>query len=841
MPDLMRASGMGVPPHRRRCAVRAAFCVPFTSAALVSLTGEAAAQSDPIALGLAYLEALKSLDQHELAGLALFIGVLFFAVVSAVLLVRTYDRLGAQRARNSTVMAALVREIDRLYDLIVSEPQVVVAWNHNAAPEIIGDPAIIAPNLTVDQVLSFAAWLRPEQALHLESHVDRLLGRGESFTISLTSATGRYLTAEGRAIGGSAVLKLQDVSGVKRDLADLAHHHRQLQAETNALRAIVEALPAPAWVRDADGRIAFVNPAYARAVEAPDATSAVTGGRELLDGATRAELERGRVEGTPLMRRAAVIVAGARRTFDIIDMVAAGGSAGIGLDATEVETLRGEIARTIVSHRRTLDQLTTAVAIFGADHKLAFYNSAYRTLWDIEPGFLDETPTDSAVLDRLRAARRLPEQQDFRVWKAQLHEAYRATEPEAFEWHLPDLRTLRVVTTPNPDGGVTYLFDDVTERLNLERRFDALIRVQRETLDNLSEAVAVFGSDGRVRLFNPVFAKMWGLAPDALDQRPHIEAVIASCRAYHGEESTWQTLRTAVTALEDRNPKTLRIERTDGTVIDCRTVPLPDGATLVTFHDITDSVSVERVLTERNEALVAADAIKIDFVQHVSYELRSPLTNIIGFTHFLDDPVTGPLTEKQREYLGYITASSNALLAIINNILDLASIGAGAMQLDLEPVDIRATMHAAAEGVQDRLVKNNIKLDIKAPPDVGTFVADERRIRQVLFNLLANAVGFSPPGETVALTALRAADSVIFAISDHGPGISNEIKDKVFDWFESDTQGGRHRGAGLGLSIVRSFVELHGGKVQIESVPGQGTTVVCIFPVAAVASLSAAE
>jgi signal transduction histidine kinase len=840
MPDLIRASGMGMPPHRRRCAMLAAFGVSRAAATLVCLSREAAAQGDPMALGLAYVDALKSIDQHELAGLALFIGVLFFAVVSSVLLVRTYDRLGAQRTRTDAEAAALAREIDRLYDIILSEPQVVVAWN-NAVPEIIGDPAIIAPELTVDHVLTFAAWLRPEQALHLETHVDRLLGRGESFAISLTTASGRYLTAEGRAIGGSAVLKLADVSGVKRDLADLVHHHQQLQGEAGALRAVIEALPAPAWVRDGSGRIAFVNSAYARAVEAPDATSAVAAGRELLDSATRADLERGRADGVPVMRRAAVIVAGARRIFDVTDLPVAGGSAGFGLDASEVETLRAEIARTVLAHRRTLDQLTTAVAMFGADHKLAFYNSAYRTLWDIDPGFLDETPTDSAVLDRLRAARRLPEQQDFRSWKAQLHEAYRATEPRESEWHLPDLRTLRVVTTPNPDGGVTYLFDDVTERLNLERRFDALIRVQRETLDNLSEAVAVFGSDGRVRLFNPVFAKMWGLAPDTLEQRPHIEAVIASCRAFHAGEATWQTLHTAVTALEDRTPKTLRIERTDGAVIDCRTVPLPDGATLVTFHDITDSVHVERVLTERNEALVAADAIKIDFVQHVSYELRSPLTNIIGFAHFLDDPVTGPLTEKQREYLGYITASSNALLAIINNILDLASIGAGAMRLDLEPVDIRATMHAAAEGVQDRLVKNNITLDIKAPPDIGSFVADERRVRQILFNLLANAVGFSPPGETVALTALRAADAVIFAVSDHGPGISSEIKDKVFDWFESGTSGTGHRGAGIGLSIVRSFVELHGGKVSIESVPGQGTTVVCIFPVAAAASLSAAE
>jgi signal transduction histidine kinase len=841
MPGLVRASGIGMPPRKRRHAMTVATSVPLITAALLWPTAKAAAETDPLTLGLAYLDAFKALDQHEVAALALFIGVLFFAVVCAVLLVRTHDRLGAQRTRSAAAVSALNGEIDRLYDLMLSEPQVVVRWHHNAAPEIVGDPSLIATNLAADQMLTFAAWLRPEQALHLESHVDRLLGRGESFTISLTTASGRYLAAEGRAIGGSAVLKLQDVSGVKRDLADLAHRHQELRAETDALRAVVEALPAPVWIRDAAGRIVFVNSSYARAVAASDATSAVAAGRELLDAATRDELDRSRTEGVAAPRRATVTIAGTPCSFDVVDVPLSGGSAGIGWDATEVETLRGEITRTVEAHRRTLDQLPTAVAIFGAGHKLAFYNAAYRTLWDLEARFLDEHPTDSAVLDRLRASRRLPEQQDFRSWKGQLHAAYRATEPNELVWHLPDLRTLRVVTTPNPDGGVTYLFDDVTERLNLERRFDALIRVQRETLDNLSEAVAVFGSDGRVRLFNPEFATMWGLAPAVLDQHPHIEAVIASCRARHAEEATWQTLRMAVTALDDRTPRTLRIIRRDNSVVDCGTVPLPDGATLVTFHDVTDSVNVERVLTERNEALMQADAIKIDFVQHVSYELRSPLTNIIGFTHFLGDPQTGALTDKQQEYLGYITASSNALLAIIDNILDLASIGAGAMQLELEPVDIRATMHAAAEGVQDRLVKNNIRLDIKAPPDVGTFVADEQRIRQILFNLLANAVGFSPPGETVVLTALRAADSVIFAVSDHGPGIPSERKDKVFDWFESETQGTRHRGAGLGLSIVRSFVELHGGKVRIESVPGEGTTVVCIFPAAAAASLSAAE
>jgi signal transduction histidine kinase len=252
---------------------------------------------------------------------------------------------------------------------------------------------------------------------------------------------------------------------------------------------------------------------------------------------------------------------------------------------------------------------------------------------------------------------------------------------------------------------------------------------------------------------------------------------------------------------------------------------------MATFQDITDTVNVERALREKNEALVAADAIKIDFVHHVSYELRSPLTNIIGFAHFLGDQAFGSLTEKQHEYLGYLTASTNALLAIINNILDLATIDAGAMTLNLGEVDIRATMEAAAEGVQDRLVKSNIRLDIRAQANIGSIVADDRRLRQVLFNLLSNAVGFSPAGGTVTLIAERRPGAIAFTVVDHGPGIPPESRDKVFDWFETDPRGSQHRGPGLGLSLVRSFVELHGGNVSIESTPGQGTTITCLFPV----------
>ena len=183
------------------------------------------------------------------------------------------------------------------------------------------------------------------------------------------------------------MLRINDVTGVKKDLAELNHRYHRLQADTDAVRALIDALPSPVWTRDASGRLAFANPAYARAVEAADVATAVSSRRELLDSGTREDIERSRGSGAAYSGRAAVIVAGARRIFDILDVPNPRGSAGIGRDTTEIETLRAEIERAIEAHRRILDQLSTAVAIFGPDHKLTFYNAAYQALWDLDAAF----------------------------------------------------------------------------------------------------------------------------------------------------------------------------------------------------------------------------------------------------------------------------------------------------------------------------------------------------------------------------------------------------------------------------------------------------------------------
>jgi signal transduction histidine kinase len=270
--------------------------------------------------------------------------------------------------------------------------------------------------------------------------------------------------------------------------------------------------------------------------------------------------------------------------------------------------------------------------------------------------------------------------------------------------------------------------------------------------------------------------------------------------------------------------------RPDQSVVDFVVAPLPDGATLITFADVTDSKRYERALIERNEALVLADRLKSQFMRHVSYELRTPLTNIIGFTELLMQPAAEALTRKQREYLNDILASSSTLLAIIDDILDLITIDAGALELKLTPVKVAGIVEAAVLGVRDRATRERLNIDVRIDEGAEEFIADEARVRQVLYNLLSNAIGFSKPGDTVTVSAWREAGMMAFAVEDQGVGIPKEEQRRVFDRFESRSQGSKHRGAGLGLSIVKSLVELHGGVMALESEPGRGTRVTVRFP-----------
>ena len=797
-------------------------------------------------------EALRGVDAPlaTSAGLAsIQAAVIGMAVLIVAFAAMALFHLASRRAWARRVgemeaeLAGAAARVDRAALIVRSDPQIVIAWDRpDAEPSIEGDFTVVAGAPAPRSVLSFALWLEPETAARVEEAVSRLLTRGEAFCLPAVSLRGRHLEIGGRPVSGSAVVRVRDVSGDRLEATRMREKVAETEASTNAAKLALAEAAILAWGRDSDGRLVWCNAPYARAVEAADENAAVDQSAELFDPGLRREAATALGQTGIWRRRAGAVVGGERRTFEVAEVVSANGAAGVAYDVSEAASLKAQMERNDDDYSRMIDRLSTAVAIFDKSKRLTFYNAAYAQMWSLEPAFLETHPTDGEILDRLRTKRQLPEQADFRAWKTQLMEAYQAPDPSETVWYLPDGRALRVVTSPNPKGGVTYLYDDATQSYALASQVTALTHVQGETLDALKEGVAVFGADGRMKLFNPVFAEMWGIDPARLADHPHIDAIIEGCRALCREPASWDGLRGVVVGLhEHRASLSARIERVDNLTLECATLPLPDGATLLTFLDVTASANVQRALTERNEALVAAEKLRNDFVNHVSYELRTPLTNIIGFTQLLAAGGVGPLNPKQLEYAGFITNSSHALLAIIDDILDLASIDAGALELRVEPVDVAEAMRAAAAGVQDRLDEASIELRMVITDGVGAFAADGRRVRQVLFNLLSNAINYSEPGQTVTLAAMRRTDEIVFKVSDRGRGIPSEMIDRVFDRFETFPNGSRHRGPGLGLSIVKAMVELHGGRVLIDTAPGEGTTVTCIFPVEPAMTVAGAE
>lgn len=785
----------------------------------------ASAQSLDFAVAQGFDSSLASLVFTS--GLSLFIVALSLAFIQERRAWRNSGRGLAQALDEARA------RLDRARAFLESEEQLLLSWAGADSDVEINIASLRLPHdLSPPEALDFNIWLEPDDAASLTVAIDKLRSKGERFRVVLAGrAEGRHFEAEGCAVGFSAVLRIREVSGDRLDLIAAKERCATLVSERDSLAALLDAAPTPVWIADPTGRLIFVNNAYVAAVEAQTSTEAIGKSLPLLDQTAREAAAAAIARGGVWRARAPAIVAGKRHLLDVTQLAVPQGEGAIAIDREEIETLREDLQQQMQSHKRVLDQLPTAIAIFDRSRQLVYRNEAYARLWQIDAGFLDQKPTDDEILDRLRAGRQVPAEVDFRAGRARILEAYRSTEPVRQTWHLPDGRIIDVVAHPNTLGGVTYLYDDATQTYELETRFNALNRTQSETLETLREGVAVFGADGRLKFCNPAFIRLWRLDPGALEKNPRFDVLAGRGSALFRNTDTLETLRAFVTGFDEmREGFTRRIECNDGVVIDCTAQSLLDGASLLTFVDVTADVNAERVLSERNKALLAAEKLRNDFIHHVSYELRSPLNNINGFVHLLNEQATGPLNQKQLEYLGYVSKSSAALLAIVDDILDLATIDDDAMALEITDVDVAATMRSAIEGVQDRLVENDIDVRIVAMDNVGSFRGDAKRVRQILFNLLSNAIGFSSAGQTVTLAAMRRGDEVVFKVTDRGRGIPPEIIERIFDRFESHTTGTRHRGVGLGLSIVRDFMELHGGKIFVDSAPGEGTTVTCVFP-----------
>jgi signal transduction histidine kinase len=650
------------------------------------------------------------------------------------------------------------------------------------------------------------------------SHAQKLKAlfeRGEVCAFEARGPRGGVLV-EGRAAGTRAWLRLAAAAANETGLPDAGR-----------FAAFMDGLVEPAWISGADGAPVWGNAAYLRVVGVETAADATRDNKSIDRAADALAVEAAKAgELRELVRW--VPLDGRRRALRFSAQPLDGGGVGVfSSDVTEVEDMRDALKKHVEAHDETLNHIADAVAIFSQSRRLAFHNTAFAELWGLEPAWLAERPTHGEVLDRLRQRRRLPETVDYAKWKAAELARYEDLGPQADEmWDLPDGRTLRVVRQPHPLGGMLLLYSDITGELRLKAQYNALIQVQQATLDKLNDAVAVFGSDGRLRLHNEAFETFWNVSAQALEAAVDFEGVVELCVPRLHDLSFWRELKGRVADPDPqmRAPTSGETRTSDNRIIVYQSRPLPDGATLIAFADVTDTRQLESALADRSQALTEAERLKRDFVGNVSYELRTPLTTIIGYSELLER--ADGLSDRSRGHVASVRSAATQLARSIDDVLDMAQIDAGEMALEIQDIRVASLLSDAQERSLKLAQIGGVTLSVECDKDVGLIRGDHKRLSQILDHLIENALRQTPPDGVVTLSARRALGEVRLDVTDTGRGVPFHVQAHIFDRFVGRDRGG----PGLGLALVKALVELHGGWVALESEPGAGSMFTCHLP-----------
>jgi signal transduction histidine kinase len=663
----------------------------------------------------------------------------------------------------------------------------------------------------------------------------------KSFSLSLRPHGGhRTMHLQGgpapAALGaaGTVLLWVSDASEAQHAMVEAWRERDDALGAFEALSGLIDAAPFPMWFRDTNLQLSLVNAAYVAAVEASDSAAVISNNVELCEtvggvSATDAAAM-ARDHHEPYIRTIPVTVTGERRIMRVVDVPLAPsggrmiGIAGYAVDMQELESERGGHRRFVEAQRAVLDRLSAAVAQFGPDRDLLFANLPFRRLFGIDPDTLAEAPQFVRLLERWRDAGRTPEVRDFPAWRAAHEQWFALPEGVEEEWLLRDGTHLRIFAQPRPDGGLMLVAEDRTEQVQLAGARDTLLRVRTATFDNLFEAIAVFAPDGRLHLWNQRFRRIWAVDEHQLAAHPRVDVLMAGLADRLAKPEQINVVQEIIRAATlERIQRKGEIRFADGRFFDFASIPLPDGNALLIMIDISDSRRIQSALRERNEALEAADRVKTAFLSRMSYELRTPLTSIAGFTEMLQGGYAGSLNDQQGSYIGAIMDSVAVLTRHIDNVLDLAQADAGTLAIDHVPVDIKALMEKAVSNAMPFAANERVELAMEFADEVGTVSGDHSRLMRMLGSLIDNAIRFTAPARRqegrVLVHASSDAHQVTLVVSDNGPGLPDDVTAVISGELAATTAGG------IGLALTRQLVAAHGGVMDVMTEKDQGTMI----------------
>lgn len=433
-------------------------------------------------------------------------------------------------------------------------------------------------------------------------------------------------------------------------------------------------LTIPVWIRDSNGKISYINNIYKKLTDSGD--------EDFLEISSKSQniAEKVIKENKELSEEVFLVLGNQRIPMKVteapfLDSVQYNeGSIGFAFDIKEIEKQRSDIKYINSIYQNFFNYSSTAVAIFDAMQKLTFYNQAFVKLWKLKESFLQNYPSYSEILEELRSKSLIPEQINFRKYKEQALSVFTSivrTDEELL--YLPDNRTLRQVIIPLSNGSLLFSYDDQTNVLELERSYNVLLSVQKQTIDNINEGVAVFTEDGILNFCNQKFLQL--LDKTEIQGKIHYQQFFATLQKdiiSLNDISNWQDIKQKFISFFNAGNKAYEVlELKNNTYYEFFVTILPDASRLFTINNITDSYKLQKALTAERDALEKANIQKINFLKNVSYQIRSPLTTIMGYSELIKEFSKAGYKNIDEGYLDNILESSKQLSNLIEDIIIL--------------------------------------------------------------------------------------------------------------------------------------------------------------------------
>jgi len=496
-----------------------------------------------------------------------------------------------------------------------------------------------------------------------------------------------------------------------------------------------------------------------------------------------------------------------------------------------------ERRRSTILLQEAINSISEGFALYDADDRLVLFNERYVDFYDKVADIFQAGTSYREMLqvaaERGQFIAAVGREDEWVEDRLQSH-----LDPEGpIEMELANGRWVRITETKMPSGGVAGLRIDITA----EKRAQIALRESEARLSGMlsisPDAIIACDRYYKIILFNEGAERLFGYSKDEALGRSVGMLLPPEFRDQHHEHmAVFAEMPQTSLTIPDRGgifglKKSGAVFPAEASVTK---LEIGDDLTFtVMLRDTTERQRVEADLQTAREDAETANSAKSEFLANMSHELRTPLNAIAGFSQVLLSDIAGPMNEKQREYVGDVQSSSQHLLSLINDILDISKIEAGQQELNDEAFDLVGELDSAVRMFKEKAHTSGIKLEITASPELPWIKADQRLVHQMIINLLSNATKFTPSGGKVEITAHEDdGGGLTVAINDTGVGMSKtDIPVAMSNFGQLKNQiNGAGEGTGLGLPLVRNMIELHGGHLELTSRPGAGTSVSIGFP-----------